>query len=99
MRDEGKLRDAELQGLRAKQLLENELLASAFDGLEQEYTKALFLTHIDQPQAREKLFLAVNVVRKVRDHLAAMVNNGQLANRELKDLADTAERKKQWGDV
>ncbi len=99
MADEHKLiRDAE-KAARAQSLLENDMLKEAFDTLEREYTAALFLTHVDAPQAREKLFLAVNVLRKVRDHLTTVVNDGKLANRELKELAEAAERKKTWAEV
>jgi hypothetical protein len=46
---------------------------------------------------REKLFLAINVVGKVRDSLNAIVANGKLAQAELKSLAETAERRKLFG--
>lgn len=99
MIDEAKLlKDAE-RAMRAEQLLGNEMLNEAFADLEQEYTKALFLTHIDAAGAREKLFLAVNVLRKVKDHLGTIVQNGKLANRELKELAEAAERQKTWPEV
>jgi hypothetical protein len=48
---------------------------------------------------REKLFLAINIVGKVRDHLTAVLSNGKLAAAELKALADTAERKKRFGII
>jgi hypothetical protein len=46
---------------------------------------------------REKLFLAVNVIGKVRDHLSGIVSNGSVAEAEIKDLRETAERKKRFG--
>ena len=45
------------------------------------------------------LFLAINIVGKVRDHLTAIVTNGKLAQAELKELAQTAERRKRFGIV
>jgi hypothetical protein len=33
------------------------------------------------------LFLAINVLGKVRDHLASIVANGKLAEAELRELA------------
>jgi len=46
---------------------------------------------------REKLFLAINIVGKVRDHLNAVIANGKLAQAELKELAQVAERRKRFG--
>lgn len=84
---------------RAMALLNDELLTEAFAELEQAYTLAWRSTLIDDVGAREKLFLAINVLGKVRDHLTSVVNNGKLAARELRDIAETAERKKEWRDV
>jgi hypothetical protein len=54
-------------------------------------------TTIDDAAAREKLFLAVNIVGKVRDHLTAILANGKLAVAELKELAQVSERWKRFG--
>ncbi|MDE5451320.1 hypothetical protein GWE18_00320 [Bradyrhizobium sp. CSA112] len=94
---EGKLSQAAAKAVRAQNLLDNELLAEAFKGLEDSYTAAWRATTIEDVSGREKLFLAINIVGKVRDHLTAVVNNGKLAAAELKQLAETAERKKRFG--
>ncbi len=95
--DEHKLTQANARGLHAQDLLDNELLAEAFTGLENSYTAAWRATKIDDVAAREKLFLAINIVGKVRDHLAAIVTDGKLAQVELKELAQVAERKRRFG--
>jgi hypothetical protein len=97
MSDENRLDQAVAKGLRAQALLDNELLAEAFEGLEDNYTAAWRATTIDDVAAREKLFLAINIVGKVRDHLAAIVANGKLAQAELKELAQVTERRKRFG--
>jgi hypothetical protein len=99
MADEGKLSVDANRGRRAQGLLDDELLAGAFKGLEEAYTAAWRGTLIDDVSGREKLFLAINIVGKVRDHLKVLVNNGKLAAAELKQLADTAERKKDWREI
>ena len=99
MVDESRLRQDEARARGADALLKNDLLNEAFKGLEDTYTAAWRSTTIDDVSAREKLFLAINIVGKVRDHLTAIVASGKLAQRELKDLADTAERKKRFGIV
>ena len=97
MTDENLLQQTTARGTRAKALLDDELLAGAFDALEASYTLAWRQTLIDDVAGREKLFLAINIVGKVRDHLGAVLANGRLAQAELKELAQTAERRKRFG--
>ncbi len=99
MTDEFALNRAAAKATRAQALLDDELLAEAFKGLEESYAAAWRSTLIDDVSGREKLFLAINVVGKVRDHLTAIVANGKLAAAELRILAETAERQKRWQDV
>ncbi|MBR0756590.1 hypothetical protein JQ604_30810 [Bradyrhizobium jicamae] len=97
MADESRLDQAVGRATRAECLLADDLLIEAFETLEDTYTTAWRSTTIDDVSAREKLFLAINIVGKVRDHLTAAVTNGKLAQAELKELAQTAERKKRFG--
>ncbi len=99
MTDEAKLTKDLARATRAQSLLSNDLLVDAFNGLEEAYTAAWRATTIDDVSGREKLFLAINVVGKVKDHLNAIVANGKIAQAELKVLAETAERKKRFGIV
>lgn len=92
------IRDAG-RAVRARQLLEDELLVDAFKTLEEAYTLGWRNTTAGDTAAREKLFLAVNIVGKVRDHLTAAVTNGRLAQAELDEIARTAERKKRFGII
>lgn len=96
MTDEHKLLAATGRAVRAQSLLENDLLAEAFKSLEESYTAAWRATTIDDLSGREKLFLAINIVGKVRDHLGSVVTNGRVAAAELKELAAVAERKKRF---
>jgi hypothetical protein len=95
--DETKLGEASAKAVRAQNLLDNELLSEAFKGLEDSYTAAWRATKIEDAGAREKLFLAINIVGKVREHLIAIVTNGKLAQAELKELAQVAERRRRFG--
>lgn len=97
--EEDKLSAAAAKAARAQNLLGNDLLAEAFKGLEDTYTAAWRATKVDQAEAREKLFIAVNIVGKVRDHLHSIVTDGKLAAAELRMIAETAERKQRWQDV
>jgi hypothetical protein len=97
--DEIALQRAANKAARAQSLIDDELLAETFKGLEEAYASAWRITKIDDVSGREKLFLAINIVGKVRDHLNAIVANGKLAEAELKQIAETAERKQRWQDV
>jgi len=99
MSDENRLDQAAAKAARAQELLDNELLSEAFGELEDSYATAWRGTKIEDVAAREKLFLAINVVGKVRDHLTAVVTNGKLAQAELKALAQVAERRKRFGII
>jgi hypothetical protein len=99
MTDESKLEQDVAKARRAQELLENELLSAAFTGLEDSYIAAWRATGIEDVGGREKLFLAINIVGKVRDHLTAIVTGGKLAQAELKELAQLAERRKRFGIV
>lgn len=99
MSDESTLERAAARAIRAEALLDDELLNGAFDTLEKSYIAAWRATTVDDAAGREKLFLAVNIVGKVRDHLASVVANGKLARAELKELAETAERRKRFGII
>jgi hypothetical protein len=97
--DEIKLTRATEKAAQAQRLLDDETLKGAFKTLEEGYLAAWRATTIDDISGREKLFLAVNVIGKVRDHLAKIVDGGKLAQAELKELTQVAERKKRFGIV
>lgn len=97
MSDENRLDVATSRALRAQDLLDNELLAESFSALEESYASAWRSTAIEDVSGREKLFLAINIVGKVRDHLNTVVANGKLAQAELKELTRVAERRKRFG--
>ncbi|MBR0959865.1 hypothetical protein [Bradyrhizobium japonicum] len=99
MSDESALERATARAVRAKALLDDKILNEAFNALEKSYIAAWRATTVDDAAGREKLFLAINIVGKVRDHLAGVVANGQLARAELKELAETAERRKRFGII
>jgi hypothetical protein len=86
MSDEIKLNRDKDRGARAEALLRNDLLIEAFASLDAEYVTAWRRTHINDVNARERLFQAVQIVGKVKDHLAKLVNNGRLAQRELDEI-------------
>jgi hypothetical protein len=92
MTDEFALNKAAERGARAQRLLEDDLLKEALDTLDRDYTRAWRATAARDTDARERLWQAVQVVAKVRDHLTHVTNGGKLAQRELIELADRRKR-------
>jgi len=84
--DEVDLRRDTERAARAQALMEDEILKEAFSRLEASYTEELFTTGARDTQAREALYLAVNVLRKVRGHLNTLVQGGNIAQKQLDDL-------------
>ena len=97
MTDEIKLTMDTQRAARASILLSDPMLVEAFTLLERAYIERWRATHIDDDKGREKLFVAVNVVGKVMDHLNHIISNGKMAAAELDNLARQAERMKRFG--
>lgn len=81
-----KRQEAINRGKRAALLLQDDLLTGAFEELEASYIKALLETHVRDNDARERLYVAVHVARKVKDHLHKCLADGKIAQREIDDL-------------
>jgi hypothetical protein len=96
MSEEGKLAAAIARAARAQALIEDELLAEAFAALEARYVEEWRATQFRDTDARERLWQAVNVLRKVKDHLSRILADGHLAQREIDALA---QRRKRFGIV
>ena len=99
MSDEIALTKATEKAAQAQRLLDDKMLKDAFEMLEKAYIERWRATGIEDVTGREKLFLAINVVGKVKDHLTAFINDGKLAQAELDNLAREAQRKKRFGIV
>jgi hypothetical protein len=72
------------RGTRAKETLENEEFQRAFDTIEEELTEAWKLSPQRDADGREKLFLALTMLRKVKQALEATMDSGKLALMELR---------------
>lgn len=99
MSDEDTLSQAAAKAARAQGLLGNELLMESFEALEHAYIAAWRSTTVDDEKGREKLYLAINIIGKVQEHLITIVNDGKIAAAQLRDLAKTAEAQTRWQDV
>jgi hypothetical protein len=96
MSDEHKLNAAVARQARAQALMDDELLQEGFARLEERYIDEWRVSQFRDTDARERLWQAVNVLRKVQDHLAKIVSDGKLAQREIDELA---QKRKRFGIV
>ena len=91
---EDKLATAMSRGAQAEALLRSDLLQERFSTLEHDYIEAWKTSPARDNEGREKLFLAINVVGKVRDHLGRVAADGRLAQRNLDELVAAQKQKK-----
>ena len=71
----------------ARFLLENESLKNAFLTVEQNYMDAWKATGNNDAQARERLWMAFDIITRVQEQLQSVIGGGTLAQRELNDIA------------
>ena len=94
-----RLLDARNRAVRAQALVDDPLLKEGFDTLEAAYIAAWRATRPEDQNAREKLYLAVNVIGKLREHLQSVIANGRIADAELHALTQEQERRKRFGII
>jgi hypothetical protein len=87
-----KLETAIARGARAKELLESDLMQDIFTRLEADYIAGWRNTCARDTDVRERLWLAVQVIALVKDHLIIVANNGKLAQAELDRLTQASLR-------
>jgi len=93
-KEQAKLQEELNQANKAKQLFENPLLKESFDKLKKLYTESLFSTGATETEAREKLWLAYNVVSKVEQNLFEILDTGKLASKQLEDYRNSIKKQK-----
>jgi hypothetical protein len=82
-RDVSAIRERAAEGARLKEHLP--ALQEAVDIIESQYADALMDCH--DPLGRERLWQAVQVCRKVKQHFGAVVSGGTLALHQLQELS------------
>ncbi len=71
----------------AKLILENDLFKECITTLKKNYSDALFeQTGVNDSHAREKLWLAYQVLGKVENHFKEILETGKLAQKQLSDF-------------
>ncbi|QJP10462.1 hypothetical protein [Pseudomonas multiresinivorans] len=78
---------------RAREVLENEVFIQVWADVEQELTKAWQESPARDVEGREKIFLTLQMLRKLHKAIQSTLDSGKLAEKELqhkKTLADRA---------
>lgn len=92
MIDEIKARRSAERAAQAEALLRSGLVTEAFTELKASYVAAWEETTTRDTEAREKLWLATQIVGKVQAHLVTIAANGAIARRDLEELTAKPKR-------
>jgi hypothetical protein len=84
--DEIKASIAQSRGAQAEELLNSEIFKETFAALEAEFIKTWRTVAVKDVEARERLWQAVNILGKVKEHLQTLAANGRLATRDLANI-------------
>jgi hypothetical protein len=74
------------QGKQAQQLLNDPLLKTAFEDLLEIYKQEIFNTSFTENDKRTYLWVAYNMVDKIRGHLQSVMESGKLTQQELDQI-------------
>ena len=74
------------QGKRAEQLLNDPLVQTAFEDLLKIYKQEIFNTSFADDEKRRYLWVAYNMVDKIKGHLQSIMESGKLTQQELDQL-------------
>ena len=74
------------EGKRAQVLLNDPLLKQAFEDLLETYKQEMFQTGFADDDKRKSLWMAYNMLDKIRGHLQTIMESGKLAQKDLELL-------------
>jgi hypothetical protein len=74
------------QAKRAEVLLNDPLLKQAFKDLLETYRQEIFNTNFADDEKRRSLWMAFNMLEKIRGHLQTIMESGKLAQQDLELL-------------
>lgn len=79
---------------RAKEVLENEAFAQAFADIEEEYTDAWKNSDARDQEGREKAFLTIRLLHRLKLTFEASLSDGKLAKHEMEHKQGLVDRAK-----
>jgi hypothetical protein len=90
------LTQATEKAAQAQRLLTDPMYVESFKALEAQLIQAWIASDPRDVDGRERCFQAIHANRKQRDYFASFINDGKLAQAQLDELAQRAERKKRF---
>jgi len=82
------------EGNRARECLENEAFIWAFEGYEKELTEAWRTSPARDVEGREKIFLTLHLLNKLKDKITQSLETGKLADLEIQHKRSLMDRAK-----
>lgn len=92
MVDEHKLIRDNTRALGAQSLLDNELFNEALASIERDLIEAWKITPARDTDGRERCYAAVQQLGKLKGYFESVLNDGKLAQAQLKELAERPKR-------
>ena len=74
------------EGKRAQVLINDPLLKQAFEDLLETYKQEIFYTNFADDDKRRSLWMAYNMLDKIKGHLITIMESGKLAQKDLELL-------------
>jgi len=92
--DQTKLQSELSRSEKARLGLSNPIFVEAIENLKKLYSQSLLNTGVNEQDAREKLWLAYQVVQKVEQHFTEIMETGKLAKKQLEDFRKSIDGQK-----
>jgi hypothetical protein len=92
--DQTKLQSEVSRSEKARLGLSNPIFVEAIENLKKLYSQSLLNTGVNEQDAREKLWLAYQIVNKVEQHFIEIMETGKLSKRQLEDFRKSIEGQK-----
>ena len=92
--DQAKLQSELNRSEKARLGLSNPIFVEAIENLKKLYSQSLLNTGVNEQDAREKLWLAFQIVQKVEQHFIEIMETGKLAKKQLEDFRKSIDGQK-----
>ena len=93
---EAQLRAEAARGLRANELMVDELMVQAFETLQKRLQDEWQASPARDTEGRERLWLMTKLLKNVADHLSEVAQTGKLASLQLEQHRTLVQRTRQW---
>jgi hypothetical protein len=96
LNEEAKLRAEATRGMRANELMSDEIMVEAFTLLDQRLTNEWANSPARDTDGRERLWMMLKLLKSVEGHLKEVATTGKMASLKLEQERTLMQRAKQW---